>query len=56
VTKINLLSRNFGKKGGEFDFSAMDMQAIKEAAKRAEEQSKGMKKKVNSKVMHMIEG
>ncbi|KAF8706721.1 Structural maintenance of chromosomes protein, partial [Rhizoctonia solani] len=48
--------RNFGKKGGEFDFSAMDMQATKEAARRAEEQSKGMKKKVNSKVMHMIEG
>ncbi|KAG8733880.1 Structural maintenance of chromosomes protein 2 [Ceratobasidium sp. 423] len=48
--------RNFGKPGGEFDFSKMDMQATKEAARKAEEQSKGMKRKVNSKVMHMIEG
>ncbi|CAE6414599.1 unnamed protein product [Rhizoctonia solani] len=48
--------RNFGKPGGEFHFATMDIQAVKESARKAEEQSKGMKKKVNSKVMHMIEG
>lgn len=53
----NLLAlRNFGKPGGTYDFSAMDLQATKEAAKKADEQSKGMKRKVNAKVMHMIEG
>jgi hypothetical protein len=34
----------------------MNMQDIKEASKKAEEQTKGMKRKVNAKVMHMIEG
>ncbi|CAE7144499.1 unnamed protein product [Rhizoctonia solani] len=53
---VDLLGRNFGKPGGEFHFATMDMTAIKETARRAEDQSKSMKRKVNSKVMHMIEG
>ncbi|QRV81363.1 structural maintenance of chromosomes protein [Ceratobasidium sp. AG-Ba] len=48
--------RKFGVEGGEYDFSRMDMRDIKEQAKKAEELTKGMKRKVNSKVMHMIEG
>ncbi|CAE6464237.1 unnamed protein product, partial [Rhizoctonia solani] len=48
--------RNFGKPGGEFHFESMDIQGIKDSARKAEEQSKSMKRKVNSKVMHMIEG
>lgn len=48
--------RNFGKPGGPYDFEAMDMQKIKEDARKADEQSKGMKRKVNSKVMNTIEG
>ncbi|KAG8694738.1 Structural maintenance of chromosomes protein 2, partial [Ceratobasidium sp. 394] len=48
--------RKFGQEGSDYDFAQMDMAKIREKAKKAEEQTKGMKRKVNQKVMHMIEG
>ncbi|KII90449.1 hypothetical protein PLICRDRAFT_157597 [Plicaturopsis crispa FD-325 SS-3] len=45
----------FGKNGGPFDFAKMDMPRLKEKAVELEELQKGMKKKVNPKVVNMID-
>ncbi|TDL23473.1 condensin complex subunit SMC2 [Rickenella mellea] len=45
----------FGKAGSPYDFAATDMPQIKEKARELEEQQKGMKKKVNPKVLNMID-
>jgi hypothetical protein len=38
-----------------YDFDAMDIVQLKERASQLEESQKGMKKKVNPKVMNMID-
>ena len=48
-------TRNFGKPGSTFDFSANDMGQLREKARELEEQQKGMKKKINPKVLNMID-
>ncbi|KAG8704817.1 Structural maintenance of chromosomes protein 2 [Ceratobasidium sp. 395] len=48
--------RKFGQPGTDYDFAAKDMNKIKDEAKKAEELTKGMKRKVNTKVMNLIEG
>lgn len=45
----------FGKAGTPFDFAGADMARVKEKARELEEQQKGMKKKVNPKVINMID-
>ncbi|KAF5375839.1 hypothetical protein D9615_008170 [Tricholomella constricta] len=45
----------FGKEGTPYDFGAQDISRMKEKAKELEESQKGMKKKVNPKVMNMID-
>ncbi|KAL5522254.1 SMC2 [Sanghuangporus sanghuang] len=45
----------FGKPGSAYDFAANDMGRLKEKARELEEQQKGMKKKVNPKVLHTID-
>jgi len=47
--------QNFGKPGSPYDFAAVDVGRLKEKAKELETQQKGMKKKVNPKVMNMID-
>lgn len=48
-------TRYFGKTGSPYDFAANDMTRLKEKARELEEQQKGMKKKVNPKVLNMID-
>jgi hypothetical protein len=45
----------FGRKGSPYDFAAMDIGQLKEKAKELEDTQKGMKKKVNPKVINMID-
>ena len=45
----------FGKSGSAYDFAANDMNQMREKARELEEQQKGMKKKVNPKVLHTID-
>ena len=45
----------FGKPGSAYDFAANDMNQMREKARELEEQQKGMKKKVNPKVLHTID-
>jgi structural maintenance of chromosome 2 len=47
--------RMFGKPGSPYDFAALDVTRLKEKAKELEENQKGMKKKVNTKVINMID-
>lgn len=47
--------RFFGKSGSAFDFAANDMGRLREKARELEEQQKGMKKKINPKVLNMID-
>jgi len=47
--------RSFGKPGGQFDFDAVNIPQAKEKARELEETQKGMKKKINPKVMNMID-
>lgn len=46
---------HFGKPGSQYDFTAVDIGRLKEKAKELEAQQKGMKKKVNPKVINMID-
>lgn len=48
-------SDQFGKPGTMYDFGSTDIGQLKERAGQLEESQKGMKKKVNPKVMNMIE-
>jgi len=45
----------FGKPGTKYDFDALDVNRLQEKEKELKEAQKGMKKKVNPKVMNMIE-
>ncbi|KAF4583816.1 Structural maintenance of chromosomes protein 2 [Pleurotus pulmonarius] len=45
----------FGKPGSPYDFKSMDMKQQREEARKLEEAQKGMKKKVNPKVLNMID-
>ena len=47
--------RQFGKAGSAFDFKANDMGRLKDKARELEDQQKGMKKKINPKVINMID-
>jgi structural maintenance of chromosome 2 len=48
--------RSFGKPGTPYDFSGGGIPKMRDKAKELEEQQKGMKKKVNTKVINMIDG
>lgn len=50
-----IVDRFFGKPGSAYDFNSSDMGQLKEKARELEEQQKGMKKKVNPKVLHTID-
>jgi hypothetical protein len=45
----------FGKPGSQYDFNAVDVAGLKEKARELEQQQRGMKKKVNPKVINMID-
>jgi hypothetical protein len=45
----------FGQAGSQYDFSKLDIAQLKERARELEDQQRGMKKKVNPKVMNMID-
>jgi structural maintenance of chromosome 2 len=45
----------FGQPGSQYDFSKIDVAQLKDRARELEEQQRGMKKKVNPKVMNMID-
>ena len=45
----------FGEAGSQYDFSKLDMGKLRDRARELEEQQRGMKKKVNPKVMNMID-
>ncbi|KAF9220656.1 condensin complex subunit SMC2 [Gyrodon lividus] len=47
--------QSFGKPGSQYDFGAVDMTALYDKANELEERQRGMKKKVNPKVVNMIE-
>ena len=49
------LPRNFGKEGGPFDFRAVDAARLRDRARELETIQKGLKKKVNSKVLTMLD-
>ncbi|KAI9507224.1 condensin complex subunit SMC2 [Russula earlei] len=48
-------SHLFGQAGSQYDFSKVDFGQLKDRARELEEQQRGMKKKVNPKVMNMID-
>lgn len=45
----------FGRKGTPYDFDAVDVGQLKEKARELEDTQKGMKKKVNPKVINMLD-
>ncbi|KAH9957615.1 P-loop containing nucleoside triphosphate hydrolase protein [Russula dissimulans] len=45
----------FGQAGSQYDFSKVDIGQLKDGARELQEQQRGMKKKVNPKVMNMID-
>jgi hypothetical protein len=45
----------FGQPGSQYDFSKIDVAQLKDRARELEEHQRGMKKKVNPKVMNMID-
>lgn len=47
--------RSFGKVGSQYDFTGVDVHRLREKAKEIEAQQKGMKKKINPKVINMID-
>jgi hypothetical protein len=55
VLSLRLVFRMFGKPGSQYDFATSDIPRLKEKAKELEESQKGMKKKVNPKVINMID-
>ncbi|KAH7101636.1 condensin complex subunit SMC2 [Auriculariales sp. MPI-PUGE-AT-0066] len=48
--------KSFGKAGGPYDFDQVNIGQSREKARELEEMQKGMKKKINPKVLNMIEG
>lgn len=55
VSYINLIFRQFGKPGTMYDYTGVDIQQQREKAKELEELQKAMKKKINPKVLNMID-
>jgi hypothetical protein len=51
----DIFSSNFGKAGTPYDFAAMDINRLKAKAAELEEAQKGMKKKINPKVINMLD-
>ena len=49
------LRRYFGKEGSQYDFKNVDIAQLQAKKKELEEQQKGMKKKINPKVLNMID-
>ncbi len=49
------MDRLFGKPGSQYDFSTVDVNRLKDKARELESQQKGMKKKINPKVITMID-
>ena len=47
--------RHFGKAGPAFHFAEHDIAKMKDKARELEDQQKGMKKKINPKVINMID-
>lgn len=47
--------RSFGKPGSPFDFGSVNIGALADKANELEARQRGSKKKVNTKVMNMIE-
>lgn len=47
--------RHFNKPGSAFDFAKNDIGQMKDKARELEDQQKGMKKKINPKVLNMID-
>ena len=47
--------RSFGKRGTQYDFDEFDINALQIKADELEERQRGAKKKVNLKVMNMID-
>ena len=47
--------RSFGKPGSPYDFDSVDVGALSTKAGELETRQRGMKKKINPKVMNMIE-
>ena len=45
----------FGQADTQYDFSKLDVGQLKDRARELEQQQRGMKKKVNPKVMNMID-
>ena len=50
-----VLRRYFGKEGSQYDFKNVDIAQLQAKKKELEEQQKGMKKKINPKVLNMID-
>lgn len=50
-----LICRQFGKAGSLYDFEGNDVERLKTKATELEEAQKGMKKKINPKVINMID-
>lgn len=57
VVSMYLISayRSFGKPGSPYDFKEANVVALSEKANELEARQRSMKKKVNPKVMNMIE-
>ena len=47
--------RQFGQPGGQYDFTTLDVGRLRDKARELEAQQKGMKKKINPKVINMID-
>lgn len=45
----------FGRKGSPYDFQSVDIGQLKTKARELEDTQKGMKKKINPKVINMID-
>lgn len=54
-SSLNSFAREFGKKGGQFDFGANNMPELKARVEELSTKNKGMKKSINPKVLAMID-
>lgn len=54
-SRISNVYRSFGKPGSPYDFDSVDIETLSGKANELEARQRGMKKKVNHKVMNMIE-
>lgn len=46
---------NFGKPGSQYDFKSVDIGRLRDKSRELEAKQKGMKKKINPKVINMID-